>query len=41
LSPGAGDRRIGVTDAERDAARLTIRRQIGDLADWYHFTPAP
>ena len=41
LSPGAGDRRIGVTDAERDAARLTIRRQIGELADWYHFTPAP
>jgi hypothetical protein len=41
LSPGAGDRRIGVTDAERDAARNTIRRQVGELASWYHFTPAP
>ena len=42
LRPGPdGTLRVGLTDAERDANREEIRRQIGEIAAWYRFTPKP
>jgi arylsulfatase A-like enzyme len=40
LTPGAGDARLGMTDAERQANRALIREQIADLAQWYGY-PQP
>jgi len=37
LTPGAGDARLGMTDAERQANRALIREQIADLAQWYGY----
>jgi Sulfatase len=37
LTPGAGDARLGMTDAERQANRTLIRAQIADLAQWYGY----
>ena len=41
LSPDGADVRVGITDAERDASRQAIRRQIDEIAAWYRFTPEP
>jgi hypothetical protein len=40
LTPGAGDARLGMTDAERQANRAMIREQVSDLAQWYGY-PRP
>jgi hypothetical protein len=37
LTPGAGDARLGMTDAERQANRTLIREQIADLGQWYGY----
>ena len=41
LSPDGTDVRVAITDAEREASRKAIRQQIGEIAAWYRFTPAP
>jgi hypothetical protein len=35
------DVRVGITDAEREASRRAIRKQIAELAAWYGLTPEP
>ena len=41
LGPDGTDVRVGMTDLERETSRKAIRQQIGEIAAWYRFTPAP
>jgi hypothetical protein len=41
LSADRSDVRVGMTDAEREASRQAIRQQIGELANWYGYSPEP